>query len=193
MATAFDEVVDATLAVDSDGHYEIVDGQIVEIPWMGARESWIANRLIRDMNFADADGSLGVTASETLFVLDAGRNLNRRPDVAFVSRERWPVDRSIPRGKAAWDVVPDLAVEVVSSSNFADEIVDKVAEYFRAGTRLVWVLYPSQDLIYAYESPKSVRILAAGDDLDGGAVLPGFRMPVAALFGVDAGGAGQGG
>jgi len=193
VADAMDDPVNEVAPIaDPDGHYEVIDGQLVEIPWMGAQEARIANRLLRNLFRCDPEGRLGEPICETLFVLDPVRNLNRRPDVAFVSRERWPGDRPIPRGKAAWDVVPDLAVEVVSMSNFADEIVDKVAEYFRAGTRLVWVLYPSQDLVYAYDSPESVRILSAGDELGGGAVLPGFRMPVASLFGVDTGGAGQG-
>ena len=188
MATVTEEAPpDAPPAVEPEGLYEVIDGRIVETPPMGAYETWIASWLALAMGpFAGGDRP-GAVVVEMLFVIDPARGLKRRPDVAFVSGERWARDRPIPRGPAAWEIVPDLAVEIVSPTNFADEIVDKIAEYFHAGTRLVWVLYPSQNLVYSYDSPRSVRILGVGDDLDGGATLPGFRTPVTALFGVDSG------
>lgn len=191
MATVTAPSPDATTGFEPDHHYEVIDGQIVETSPMGVLEGMIASRLDQAVGTFARANRLGQVVVEVLFLIDPDRGQNRRPDVAFVSHERWPIDRKMPRGMNAWAVVPDLAVEVVSPPNYADEIVDKVAEYFRAGARLVWVFYPSQDLVYAYDSPKSVRILSAGDELDGGATLPGFQMPVASLFGVDAGGAGQ--
>ncbi len=43
---------------------------------------------------------------------------NRRPDLAFVSFDRWPIDRPMSSRDNAWDVVPDLAVEVTSPTRF---------------------------------------------------------------------------
>ena len=40
----------------------------------------------------------------------------RRPDVAFVSYNRWPRQRRVPRTEA-WEVVPNLVVEVVSPTD----------------------------------------------------------------------------
>ena len=90
-------------------------------------------------------------------------------------------DRSVPR-EAAWDIVPDLAVEFTSPTDLIDDLMDKLAEYFAAGVRLVWVIHPKHRKIYAYASPASARILIPGDELDGGTVLPGFRVPVSDLF-----------
>jgi Uma2 family endonuclease len=81
-----------------------------------------------------------------------------------------------------WDVVPDLAVEVISPSDLVYDLIQKIAEYFEAGVRLVWVVYPPQRLVYVYESLTRARILTVADELEGGAVLPGFRLPVANLF-----------
>ena len=81
-----------------------------------------------------------------------------------------------------WDVVPDLVGEVVTPEERADDLMAKIADYFQAGTRLVWLVYPRLQLVYAYESLTQARILSASDELDGGAVLPGFRLSVAALF-----------
>ena len=76
----------------------------------------------------------------------------------------------------------DLCVEVVSPSDRADYIQDKIDEYFRAGVRLVWVFYPRHRLVYVYDSPTAVRGLGRSDALDGGVALPGFRLPLAELF-----------
>jgi len=76
-----------------------------------------------------------------------------------------------------------LAAEVMGPTNTAEAVLDRLEEYFQAGVRLVWVVLPRHGKGYVYESPTSVRILQVGDDLDGGAVLPGFRLSLAELFG----------
>jgi Uma2 family endonuclease len=161
--------------------YEVIDGQRVEIPRMGAHETWIASIVLGFLQrFADPQ-KLGRPVVETLFDLGlVGQQ--KRPDVAFVSSARWPYHRSPPRGEAAWKVVPNLAIEVVSPSNTADEVLVKMHEYFQAGVQLVWVIYPEPGEVYVYESPLSVRVLTRADVLDGGKVLPGFQLPLASLF-----------
>src|SRR5439155_15268931 len=100
----------------------------------------------------------------------------------FVSFQRWAKDRSQPEQDNAWDVVPNLAAEVVSPNDIADDLMEKTIEYFQAGVQLVWVLYPRWQLVHVYESLSNIRVLARKDDLDGGAVLPGFRLPLSSLF-----------
>ena len=107
--------------------------------------------------------------------------LKLRPDVAFVSKARWPLRKQAPRTEA-WKVIPDLAVEVVSPSNKAGELIEKMLDYQRAGVRLIWHVYPVQEVVLVFESPESVRVLNRDDTLDGGTVLPGFRLPLATLF-----------
>jgi Uma2 family endonuclease len=161
--------------------YEVVGGQIKEVPPMGAHENTMATDLAYFLLAHVKPNKLGRVAVETLFVLDKEKNLKRRPDVAFVSYARWPRSRRVPRTDA-WDVVPELAVEIVSTSNSADEIVDKISEYFKAGCQRVWVIYPTQEQIYVYRSPTQNTILAMSDELDGESILPGFRLPLACLF-----------
>src|SRR5262249_47931107 len=76
--------------------YEVVNGQRVELPPMGVYASWIASRLHFNMGYFVEAGRLGTAVMETLFILDAKRDLRRRPDVAFVSIESWPLERLIP-------------------------------------------------------------------------------------------------
>ena len=169
-------------AVDDEPLFEIIDGQRVELPPMSAYAVRVSFRIASVIGqFAGANG-LGEAAHEELFRLPLERDRNRRPDAAFVSYERWPKDRPMPLAGNAWEVVPDLAVEVVSPTDLFEELMDKIAEYFQAGVRLVWVVSPRLRMIQVYESLTQLRILTAADELDGGAVLPGFRTPVAALF-----------
>jgi Uma2 family endonuclease len=167
-----------------DAFYEVVNGNRVELPPMSVYAVLIATELSRLMGNHGAANNLGRAVTEGLFRLPLARdrNRNRQPDVAFVSFTRWPRERPLPRTEKAWDVVPDLAAEVVSPTDRVEELFDKIADYFEAGVSLVWVLLPNLRMVHVYESLTRVRGLAPSDELDGGVVLPGFRTPVAALF-----------
>jgi Uma2 family endonuclease len=174
--------------VEDEPLYEVVNGRRKDLPPMSRYAAKLASRLARHLsNFAESN-NLGEAFSEVLFRLplphDHGRN--RRPDVAFVSFQRWPKDR--PDGEEgyeenAWDVVPELACEVVSPNDLADEQMEKVREYFTAGVQLVWVIYPRQRLVFVHTGLAQVRVLTGTEELDGGTVLPGFRLPLPTLFG----------
>jgi Uma2 family endonuclease len=125
---------------------------------------------------------LGHLAAETLFHLALPVDRNRRPDLAFVSYLRWAKERKKDRDENAWDVVPNLGIEIVSPTDDASELLDKIAEYFEAGMELVWVVYPHQSMVYVYQTLTDVRGLTRSDVLDGGKVLPGFRLSLQELF-----------
>jgi Uma2 family endonuclease len=173
--------------VDSDAakFYAVVDGKIVENPPMGARESILASFLLGLISPIARSNRLGWVVNETLFMIDPARKLKRRPDVAFVSAERWSLKLQVPASET-WDVVPDLTVEVISESNSANAVARKIDEYFKAGVRTVWVIYPSTNKIYVYDSPTQVRILQLGDELNGEGIIPGFHVPLSALFAPEA-------
>jgi Uma2 family endonuclease len=92
--------------------------------------------------------------------------LVRWPDVSFVS----------------WAHFPDLAVEVLSKGNTGAEMRRKLGEYFWAGCRLVWYVVPDERAVRVYASPTSMRELGEDDTIDGGAVLPGFRLALREWF-----------
>lgn len=162
-------------------HYEIVDGQRVELPPMSVDSQILASRLVRHLGNFGVAQDIGEACTEVLFKLPLKKDRNRKPDVAFVSYAKWPKYKPMP-GTNAWDVLPDLCVEVVSPNDTGDEIETKVDEYLRAGVPLVWVFYPRQERLYVYESASQVRRLTPADTLDGGSVIPGFALPLAELF-----------
>ena len=170
---------------DPDKHYEVVNGQIVKEPPLGAREVNVATTLTLLVGHYVLTKKLGRMATEGLFILQHEPRLRRRPDVAFVSNERWPLINPVPPGPA-WDVVPDLAIEVISPTDLATEVQGKIAEYLRAGVRLIWVVYVAQAQVIVYESATKLRVLKRADMIDGGEVLPGFQVPLAEVFETEA-------
>ena len=165
---------------DFDRFYEVVNGDRVENLPKGNYENQVASIILHALIAFTQPRRMGWAILENLFVLDPVRGNRRRPDIAFVSRQRWP-HRRVPDGEA-WDVVPDLAVEVISVSNAHQEILTKLEEYFRAGVLLVWVIYPELQQAHVYSAPTNPRILKRTDELSGEEVIPGFRLPVATLF-----------
>lgn len=170
--------------VAEDKFYEIVDGLRVEVAPMSAYAARVATRLSFELILAARAARAGEVVVEALFriPLDRDRTRNRRPDLAFVSFDRWPADKPLPQTDNAWDVVPDLAVEVVSPTDRVEDMLAKVSEYFLAGVRLVWVVIPVQRRVFVFDAPDVVRLVTDTGSLDGGAVLPGFLLPLANLL-----------
>jgi Uma2 family endonuclease len=177
----------ALSSVESDLLYEIVDGQIVEKKPMGAYEILLGSFLNTCLDGFARASNCGRAVSEMLFDFGAGLS-QRRPDVAYVSYDRWSRQRRVPRTQA-WPVVPELAVEVISPSNTFEEVVNKVHEYFHAGVQHVWVVAPPQQQVYVYQSPSHIRVLNVQDELTGDPFLPGFSLRLSELFDVEAKGA----
>jgi Uma2 family endonuclease len=148
---------------------------------MAAFQGEIASALCEFLRSYARIHRLGKVVVEVLFDFGRPEVPQRRPDLAFVSSGRWPRGRQVPETNA-WEVVPDLAIEVVSPTNPAEELVRKVIEYFEAGVRQVWVLFPNVRHVYVYDTPTSMRVVAPGGELDSGAILPGFRLALASLF-----------
>lgn len=162
--------------------FEVIDGEVVECPPMGFKQLAMANELKRIVDRSLAHSGLGRFFVECLFDLRPAANRNRRPDGAFLSFDRWPKSKPFPEENAL-PAVPELAVEFVSRHDSATDLIDKVHEYFAAGCRLVWVVFPSVEQVYVYESNAKVRILGRDETIDGGGVLPGFSLALAELFG----------
>jgi Uma2 family endonuclease len=172
---------------DEASFYEFVDGRWIEKPQMSYLAGIVATELVGDLSdhIRQQTPRPGLLAVEVLFRIPLTKDSSRkrRPDIAFVSSGRWPIEHPRSPDEDAWDVVPDLAVEVVSPSDIAQNLLGKVKEYFQAGVRLVWVVYPIQRCIHVYEAWNRIRVITETDELDGGEVLPGFRRSLDRLFG----------
>lgn len=170
----------STVEFIEDELYEVVDGVRLDKPAMGVYQALVASTLFGYLWEFTRTHRLGRPVLEALFALDMlGRR--RRPDAAYVSYERCPAGQS-PTAGEAWDVVPDLAIEVVSPTNSFDHVEEKLLEYFQAGVKQVWVVSTQSRRIYVYDSPTQVQILTEKDEITGGTLLPGFRLKIATIF-----------
>jgi Uma2 family endonuclease len=158
--------------------FELVDGVLVEKP-MGYYESLLAALLIGFLRSFLEQNDLGIVlGADATLRLAPGRV--RLPDVSFISWDRFP-NRVLP-AQPIPDLAPHLAVEVLSEGNTEAEMERKLREYFAAGVRLVWYVEPETRIVRVYTDPTEVRILREDDTLDGGAVLPGFHLPIRDWF-----------
>src|SRR5258708_23262705 len=99
------------------------------------------------------------------------------PDVGFISKAKQP-----KRSHDTWNQQPpDLAVEVVSPTDRAKDIADKVANYLLADT-LLWYVYPNDQQVKVYMPRQPVKTLGLKDVLDGGHMLPGFTLELKDIF-----------
>ena len=175
--TAVEEDV-VTIHDREDRLYELIDRTLVA-KTVGTYESYLAMMLGRILGNFIADHNLGVVlGSDGMLRLAPG--LVRIPDVSFISWMRLP-DGRMPN-QAIADVVPDLAIEVISRGNTREEMERKLYEYFDVGVRLVWYVYAQTREVRAYMTPGHFESLTAEQILDGGQVLPGFSLPLAVVF-----------
>jgi Uma2 family endonuclease len=176
--TATEADVLAALALPRKQRCELVEGVLVEKA-MGYRESALALFVAVTLDAFVRPRNLGLVTGEAGTVrLFAG--LVRIPDVAFTSWDRLP-GRRMP-SEPIPTLAPDLAVEVLSPSNTRAEMERKRQDYFTAGVRLVWQVDPDARTVSVYTGVDTVTVLTTRDVLDGGHVLPGFALPLHALF-----------
>lgn len=157
---------------------ELVDGVLVEKA-MGAPEGLFASYLGRKLGNYTEDHDLGlVLGADAPFRLQIG--LVRLPDVSFIPWERLPGEK-LP-SDAVSRVIPTLAVEVLSRKNTRAEIARKLREYFDAGVELAWVINHRTKTARVHTAAKPFAELDEAGVLDGGKVVPGFRLPLADVF-----------
>jgi Uma2 family endonuclease len=155
--------------------YELVDRTLVEKP-MGYLESYFALELAFYLRLYLADHDIGFLSGADGLV-EFLPDVVRGPDVCFVPWADQP-GRTVPYTPIG-TVVPALTVEILSASNTRKEMARKLDEYFRAGVLLVWIIDPLKRTAEAYTGPNTKAVVEV---LDGGDVLPGFRLPLAKLF-----------
>jgi len=165
---------------DSGKRRELVEGEVVESMPPGAVHGIVAARTSYLLENWARGGPGGFVGVESGFVLRRSPDVVRAPDVFYVRRERIPA-AGVP--EAFWELAPDLTVEVVSPSEGAEEIREKVRDYLEAGTPLVWEIYSRIREVVAHTPDGLARAYGGGDTLGGFDALPGFACDVAELFG----------
>jgi len=157
---------------------ELIEGTLVEKP-VGYYESRIACIIFSILDPFCREHNLGFVTGES-GLTRVGPDEVRMPDVSFYSWAHFP-SRSLPPVQILY-VVPDLAIEVLSPSNTKKEMERKRKEYFLGGARLVWEIDPIKKTARVYTAPDESKLIQETGTLEGGDVLPGFKLSLAELF-----------
>ena len=157
----------------------LVRGEVIETMPPGGLHGVLALEVSVRLHQWARNGPGGFVGVESGFVLARKPDTVRGPDVFYVGPDKAP-DAGAP--EAFWAVAPDLAVEVVSPSEKADDVREKVRDYLAAGTRLVWVVYPRTREVVVHTPDGLSRAYGEGDRLETFDALPGFTCAVAELF-----------
>lgn len=164
---------------EEEGKVELSRGRLVREPPVGASHGWVAVNLAVPIREHVRRHGLGAVFVEVGYVLSREPATVRGPDLSFLAADRLPPE-GMPPG--FWRLAPDLAVEIVSPSNTLPELQEKVLQYLEAGTRLVWIVDPTTRTAIEYRSRDDIRLLTGAEELDGGDVLPGFRVTLREIF-----------
>ena len=172
--------VEDSLSWGDQRGFELIDGQWKEKS-MGMEASEILINLTTLLKIHVKANKLGrVFGSECSYqIFEAHPNRIRKPDGSFVVRGRLPDDKPF-RGHSK--VAPDLAIEIVSPNDLAEEVNEKVVEFLGAGVRLLWVVYPTSKTVHVFRPGGNAAMLSEADELSGEDVVPGFSCRVADIF-----------
>ena len=164
-----------------DGYrYDLIRGELIRMSPAGAPHGELSLRIGASILAHVNEHQLGKAyGAETGFILARNPDVLLAPDVAFIQNSRLP-----PKSKRVgfMEVAPDLVVEIVSPSDLFREVHAKVMEYLARGVRLVWVVQPERQEVTVYDPDLSPVVMSMDEELDGGDVLPGFRLPLEDIF-----------
>lgn len=180
------------LAESARQPFELINGEKKPImPTIAAHSEVIRTIFLAIYSFLMAQQRSGEVYSETTFILPGRYGSDwvagsRTPDVMFYQDQRMAAYKN---NQAEWqarpfELVPDLAIEVVSTNDRYVDIDEKIESYLADGVRMVWVVDPHQRKVTVYEVDEERPLIVRGDGvLDGGDVLLGFKLALAQVFG----------
>ena len=159
-------------------YLELIDGEVVEKAMPNAMHGTLVSQIIIALgNFLRAEPIARVETevrhaehdNEWVFL----------PDISITKKERRPppAEESGPI-----EVMPDLAIEVLSPDDRPGRVAQRVNYYLRAGVTLVWIVDPEDESVTVFERGAESRVVTAPDELTGEPVLPGFTLDLGRLF-----------
>lgn len=158
----------------SDGYkYEWNDGEVIRFSGMKKKQYYIYN-ILSKLFYEKGYHRTGTLMAEPDVMLTAIQM--RRPDIAYFT------DAQVEQGRRGEDVIPAFVIEVLSETDQAYRIEEKIVEYFKAGVQVIWNILPEQEVVYVYTSRKQVTICLEDDVCSASPVLLDFMITVNHLF-----------
>jgi Uma2 family endonuclease len=160
--------------LDREGRFELLNGEVIELASASGPHNYLAGKLERCLgNWLD-EHEAGAVVHDTEFTVGDNRF---QPDVAVVLEERWT---RIGSSSAPLPEPPDIAIEVVSPSESAFHLEQKIAAYLDAGVQEVWALYHFTEHLFIYTVEDIRRLDRTGSIQT--PLLPGWSLEMSKLL-----------
>ena len=134
--------------------YEWNDGELIKFVGMNRKQVFIYEAL-NQLFIEKGLWKTGTLISE--YDVQLSGIQMRRPDVAYLTKEQ------IALTKQGEDEIPEFAIEIISGSDKANKVEEKTIEYFKAGVKVVWLIYPDNKTVQVYTSLKQAQICTDDD------------------------------
>jgi Uma2 family endonuclease len=162
---------------EEDKRYELDEGELIEM----TRPAYIHNQIVQNLEVELVlyfrKTKLGIALNpENLFAISPDTRL--APDVAVILGDH----RAELANAKVIHIIPDIAVEVLSPNETPRSIHRKLHQYFDAGVKEVWLVYPETLDLELWTGPRLPEIEFAGNATLVSALLPGFELPLETLF-----------
>ena len=159
---------------------ELIDGVLHETVSAGKRHSFIAGNIMAPLHTHVRRDRLGrVGGTDGGVFIRRNPDTVREPDIFFVSAERLPLD---DQSDGYLEVVPEIVVEIVSPSDSAQDVAEKITMWLNLGVSIALEVRPAERAVLVHRPDVPAATLSGDDVLDCGDVLPGFSLPLGEVF-----------
>jgi Uma2 family endonuclease len=162
---------------EEDKRYELDEGELIEMTRPAYQHNQAPQNLLVELVLYFRKNRIGqALVSENLYALSP--TIRLAPDVAVILGDR----RAELQKAKVIHIIPDIAAEVLSPSETPARIHRKLAHYFNAGVKEVWLINPEDRTVEIWTGPILPEPALTGTDSITSALLPGFNLPLADLF-----------
>lgn len=156
--------------------YEYVKRELKKKRMPNAKHSGTAGRLFGEIYIYLKKNNIGRVFPKAHFQIG---NDKRIPDVAFVESAK-----ILKTGEPQkfWNFAPDLAIEIISPTDFYQDVFEKIDDYFAAEVKQVWLINPEKETLTIYFSRSETKILTKSDVLTCEEILPKFSLKLSEIF-----------
>ena len=182
MSIRTEATIDDLYRVPDKGKAELVNGELVLMSPTGGVPGRAAGKIYRSLDDYERSGRGGYAFPDNVgFIVNLPKRRSFSPDAAFFKGEL--------RGGMFLEGAPIFAVEIRSEGDYGPAaeraLAGKRADYFAAGTLIVWdvdLLGDDTIRVYRASAPDQPTIYRRGEVAEAEPALPGWRMPVDELF-----------
>lgn len=182
MSTKSDAAIEDLYRVPDNRKAEIIDGEVVLMSPTGVAPNFAGGEIFASLREFSRRTKTGRAVTDNAgFKVDLPRRTSLSPDAAFYTGKAG--------GMKFFEGAPAFAAEVRSEGDYGPkaerEIARKVADYFAAGTLVVWdvdLLGEDTVKVHRASAPGAPTVYRRGQSAEAEPAVPGWSMPVDDLF-----------